>query len=142
MSTLSPEVIRLDLPATPKYLTVLSACIAEILARAELGAERETLTYNLQLAAHEACANIVDHAYSGDPSNRILISLALMAEPNRFVIDLFDSGRSFDLASTPLPNLDQPQVHGYGLFIIQSLMDEVVYQPQPGNNHWFLVKHL
>jgi len=71
-----------------------------------------------------------------------LINLTLKRHPMCFEIDLYDSGQSFDLDNTPTPNLEQPQVHGYGLFIIRSLMDEMIYQPQPGNNHWSLVKHL
>jgi serine/threonine-protein kinase RsbW len=136
------EFIRLDLPATAKYLTILSACIAEMLARVDNLPQRDTIIYNIQLAAHEVCANIVDHAYAGEDDKRILINLTLKQHPMRFVIDLYDSGQSFDLGNTPTPNLEQPQVHGYGLFIIRSLMDEMIYQPQPGNNHWSLVKHL
>ena len=142
MSAHEPEVVRLDIPSNAKYLTLLSACIAEMLARADNLAQRETVTYNIQLAAHETCTNIVDHAYAGSKDNRILIHLALLDHPFRLVIDLFDTGRSFDLDMTPVPNLDRPQVHGYGLFIVRSLMDEVVYQPQLGNNHWRLIKHL
>lgn len=142
MSAHLAEIIRLDLPATAKYLTILSACIAEMLARVDNLPERDTITYNIQLAAHEACANIVDHAYAGALDKRILINLTLKQHPMSFVIDLYDSGQPFDLETTPTPNLDQPQVHGYGLFIIRSLMDEMVYRPQPGNNHWSLVKHL
>ena len=142
MSVHNPEVVRLDIPSNAKYLTLLSACIAEMLARADNLAQRETVTYNIQLAAHETCTNIVDHAYAGDKNNRILIHLTLSQQPFRLVIDLFDTGKSFDLDLTPTPNLDQPQVHGYGLFIVHSMMDEVVYQPQTGNNHWRLIKHL
>lgn len=142
MSEREPEVVRLDIPSNAKYLTLLSACIAEMLARADNLVQRETVTYNIQLAAHETCTNIIDHAYAGNKHSRIIIHLALLEQPYRLVIDLFDTGRSFDLDLTPAPNLDQPQVHGYGLFIVRSLMDEVVYQPQMGNNHWCLIKHL
>jgi anti-sigma regulatory factor (Ser/Thr protein kinase) len=33
-------------------------------------------------------------------------------------------------------------VHGYGLFLMRSLLDEVRYEPQAGNNRWRLVKCL
>jgi serine/threonine-protein kinase RsbW len=58
------------------------------------------------------------------------------------IIDLHDSGYSFDLASVPEPNLDEAHDHGYGLFLMRSLMDEVRYVPQPEGNQWSLVKHL
>lgn len=142
MSEQDSDMIRIDLPATTKYLSVLSASIAEVLARVEGLAQRESITYNVQLAAHEACANIVDHAYAGQPGQRMAIVITLAQQPQRLIIDLYDSGQPFELDQAPLPNLDVPQVRGYGLFIMRSLMDQVTYQPMPGNNHWCLVKHL
>jgi serine/threonine-protein kinase RsbW len=136
------EVIRLDLPATHKHLNILSACIAELLVRIEEINEREAVIYNLQLAAHEACANIIDHAYAGELERRIAIMLTLAARPRRLIIDLYDTGCSFDFASVPEPNLNEAHDHGYGLFLMRSLMDEVSYISQPEGNHWSLVKHL
>ncbi|HNP69463.1 MAG TPA: ATP-binding protein [Kouleothrix sp.] len=142
MSTQYPEIIRIELPATTKYLSVLSACIAEILARVENLEQRESVTYTIQLAAHEACANIVDHAYAGGQEQRISIVLTLAEHPRRFTIDMYDHGESFDIERTSSPTFEEPQVRGYGLYIIRSLMDEVSYHPAPGNNHWCLMKHL
>jgi serine/threonine-protein kinase RsbW len=136
------EVIRLDLPANHKHLNILGACIAELLVRVEHVDEREAITYNLQLAAHEACANIIDHAYAGDLERRILVTLTLGGRPRRLIIELHDNGYSFDLAAVPEPNLDEAHDHGYGLFLIRSLMDEVTYTSRPEGNHWALVKHL
>ena len=136
------EVIRLDLPANHKHLNILGACISELLVRVEHVHEREAIIYNLQLAAHEACANIIDHAYAGDIDRRILVTLTLVGRPRRLIIDLHDTGCSFDLAMVPEPNLDEAHDHGYGLFLMRSLMDEVTYTSQPEGNHWALVKHL
>lgn len=142
MSVQPSEVIRLDLPATHKYLNILGACISELLARVEDVAEREAITYNLQLAAHEACANIIDHAYAGDLGHRILVTITLTDCPRRLIIELHDTGYSFEPASVPKPNLDEAHDHGYGLFLMHSLMDEVTYTSRPEGNHWALVKHL
>ena len=142
MSIQPSEVIRLDLPANHKYLNILGACISELLARVEHVDEREAIIYNLQLAAHEACANIIDHAYAGDQDRRILITLTLAGHPRRLIIELHDNGYSFDLATVPEPNLDEAHDHGYGLFLIRRLMDEVTYMSRPEGNHWALVKHL
>ena len=81
MSVQPSEVIRLDLPATHKYLNILGACISELLARVEDIDEREAISYNLQFAAHEACANIIDHAYEGDLGRRILVTITLTDVP-------------------------------------------------------------
>ena len=142
MSIPPSEVIRLDLPANHKHLNILGACISELLVRVEHVDERESIVYNLQLAAHEACANIIDHAYAGDHDRRILIILTLIGRPRRLIIELHDTGFSFDLATVPEPNLDEAHDHGYGLFLMRSLMDEVTYTSRPEGNHWELVKHL
>jgi serine/threonine-protein kinase RsbW len=136
------EVIRLELPATHKHLNILGACISELLARVDNVDERDAITYNLQLAAHEACANIIDHAYAGNRNHRILITLTLTERPRRLIIELYDTGYAFDLATVAEPNLDEAHDHGYGLFLMRRLMDEVIYTSQPEGNHWVLTKHL
>ena len=142
MSIQPSEVIRLELPANHKHLNILGACISELLARVEHVDQREAVIYNMQLAAHEACANIIDHAYAGDLDRRIFITLTLTGRPRRLIIELHDTGFSFDLAAVPEPNLDEAHDHGYGLFLMRSLMDEVAYTSRPEGNHWALVKHL
>ena len=142
MSIQPSEVIRLDLPANHKHLNIRGACISELLIRVEHVDDREAIVYNLQLAAHEACANIIDHAYAGSIDRRILITLTLIGHPRRLIIELHDTGFSFDLATVPEPNLDEAHDHGYGLFLMRSLMDKVTYTSRPEGNHWELVKHL
>ncbi|MDZ4716927.1 MAG: ATP-binding protein [Roseiflexaceae bacterium] len=143
MSLQHPEVVRLELPARYTYLHILSDCIADMLRIAELQ-DREMMVYNIQLAAHEICANIVNHAYADKHmgEGRIHISLALYPWPLRFEIELQDAGESFDPAAVPTPQLQEAQVHGYGLFLVRTLMDTVTYTAQSGNNHWCLIKHL
>ena len=135
------NVIKLDLPATYKYLNVLGAVLTALMERVEGVEERTIVTYNLELALHETCTNIVEHAYSGK-TGRIGIVLTLMETPRRLVVDLHDTGASFDLQEAPNPNLDQAQENGYGLFLMHQLVDEVVYEPQQGNNRWRLVENL
>ncbi len=136
------DSVRLDLPASHKYLNVLGACIAEMLTRVEGLAERDIVSYNIQLAVHEACTNIVEHAYAGRNDGRIKIALMLDEQPRRLVVDIHDTGGSFDITQAREPNLDDAQIHGYGLFLIRNLMDEMSYTPGPSNNRWHLVKHL
>ncbi len=136
------DSVRLDLPASLKYLNVLGACIAEMLTRVEGLAERDIVSYNIQLAVHEACTNIVEHAYAGRNDGRIKIALMLDEQPRRLVVDIHDTGGSFDITQAREPNLDDAQLHGYGLFLIRNLMDEMSYTPGPSNNRWHLVKHL
>lgn len=137
----SPDEIHLELPASSKYLNVLSACIAEMLSRVEGLSDVEQTVYNVQLAVHEGCTNIVDHAY-GQEAGRIGIHLELCWQPAQIIIELHDTGYSFDFNAIQTPTLGEPQVRGYGLFLMREIMDEVIYRPAPGRNCWRLVKYL
>ncbi|MCA9875243.1 MAG: ATP-binding protein [Anaerolineales bacterium] len=134
------NTVRLELPAIHKYLNVIGSCIHAMLDREQALKEQDSLFYNIELAVHEACTNIVEHAYAGI-SGRIEIAFTLSEEPRQFIIELRDRGQSFNLADVQSPDLEQPQTSGYGLFLVHQLMDEVSYFPEPGNNRWRLVKN-
>ena len=140
MNSQSAEVVRIDIPATYKHLSIVSACITEIIERTEDVDERKELIYNLQLAVHETCANIVEHAYEGQSEGRIAVTLTLFSHPRQLCVDLQDTGQSFDVFAVPDPDLSQPQVSGYGLFLIRHLVDEVTYTPGSTYNCWRLIK--
>lgn len=135
------DTIRLDLPATPRYLNVLGDCIAALLSHVNTLPDSQATIYNVQLAVHEACANIIDHAYDGQ-GGRINITMALNWQPPQLTIELVDTGKSFDPSAVPPTNLDEPHVRGYGLHLMKQLMDEVVYQTASNSNTWRLVKNL
>jgi serine/threonine-protein kinase RsbW len=138
-----PEQVRLDFPARHMYLHLLSDCIAAVLRRVEGLRDAETLLYNVQLATHEACTNIIRHAYNQTGEGRIEIVLTLQfAQPACLTIDLYDTGRAFDSDAYTPPDLDKVQEYGYGLFLIRNLMDSVSYTPTVGRNHWRLIKKL
>ena len=103
--------------------------------------QRDQVIYNVELAAYEACTNIVEHAYRKS-SGYIEAAVALTEAPACIVVDLFDTGSSFNIQEIPEPNLEEPQVRGYGLFLVRELMDEVTYKKEAGRNHWRLVKEL
>ncbi len=134
-------VFRLDIPAAFKYLNVVSGNLTAVLEQVEGLPERELLTYNVTLAVHEICTNIVEHAYAGE-GGRIKIEILLNGESDILIVDLYDTGQSFNLAATPEPDLDNAPVRGYGLFLVHELMDEVTYQPGRNQNHWRLSKRL
>lgn len=135
------DLVRLDIPASYNYLNLLGACVRAFFDVAGGKATSSGLAYNIELAVHEACTNIVEHAYAGLPG-RIEIILSIIREPRRIVIELHDSGRSFQLPEISQPDISEPQINGYGLFLIYQLMDEIRYQPQSGDNRWYLIKNL
>jgi serine/threonine-protein kinase RsbW len=142
VKTQHPELVRLDLPARHLYLRLLSDCIADLLKLVDGIVDAETVVYNIQLAAHESCTNIINHAYAGTDQGRIEIALRLDFEQLHLEIELYDTGRPFDWNTYNSPDLSEAQIHGYGLFIMQNLMDKVSYTSLSGRNRWHLVKNL
>ncbi len=134
-------VFRLDIPATFKYLNVVSSSITAVLEQTNNLSERDALIYNVILAVHEICTNIVEHAYAGK-GGRIKIDICLNEQPDHLVVNLYDTGKNFDLDSRAKPDMDEALIRGYGLFLIHELMDEVSYHPKPNQNHWHLMKKI
>lgn len=134
-------MIHLDLPATLRHLSIISACLSELLEQvSEITATNE-ISYNVQLAVHEVCTNIVDHAYRGQVG-RLKISMILDYAASRLIVELVDYGISFNPNSVLPPTLGELQERGFGLFIVKEIMDEVHYQTTPDENRWRLVKNL
>ena len=139
---MNQTVIRLDLPAEHKHLNVIGACLNAVLEQVDQVTDRDMLAYNLELALHETCTNIVEHAYS-EQEGRIRVAMSVVSNPQRqLVVDLHDTGTSFNPTEAEDPDLDGAQVHGYGLFLMRQLLDEVVYRSSEASNHWRLVKNI
>lgn len=138
----SDTVFKLEISANHRFLNVVGACVNAVLDRVENLQEAETIRYAIELAVHETCTNIVDHAYPHTAEGRIQITLQLAADNSQLIVELEDQGIPFNPASVTGPDLDTIQVRGYGLFLVHELADEVTYTPQAGRNHWRLVKHL
>lgn len=132
-----PHVVCLDIPASHKFLGIVSACLGELLSHYEVDS---AVLYQVQLAVHETCTNIVDHAYPPENDGRIWITLSLAEQKRGLTIDVRDAApKTFELKVRPEPTLEQER--GRGLFLIQKIMDEVYYHPETGNNRWRLVKN-
>ena len=134
-------VVKLDIPATLKYLHIVSTSLDGLLTE-EMGlAQRDIVSHNIQLAVQEVCTNIVQHAYR-EPRGNERIRITSTLQSKNMTIELFDTGSGFDPSEVQEPDLENGQVHGYGLFIARNLMNEVTYRRHADGNHWYLLKEL
>jgi serine/threonine-protein kinase RsbW len=113
-----------------------------MLAQVDELADSASTIYNVQLAVHEVCANIIEHAYGGQEGGRIVAALTITKAPCSIVIDLLDTGQAFTLERVQAPEPETLQEGGYGLFLVHTLLDEVAYIPATHQNCWRLVKRL
>ena len=135
------HTIQLEIPAQLKYLSTITACVRAVLERVDCASTTAIDRTAVELAVHEACANIIIHAYGENPG-RIQMTLILSENPCQLEVLLRDTGKAASLEDMGEPDLDEPQERGYGLFLMKQLMDSVEYYPRSGDNRWRLVKHL
>jgi serine/threonine-protein kinase RsbW len=106
----------------------------EIIARARawtgqianaLGADRVAAA-DFILAISEACTNVVRYAYTGQPESYLILTAEQIDE--RIIFRVRDFGVKFDpeLLRSSDPG-DELRVGGYGIYLMQQVMDEVRY---------------
>jgi len=81
----------------------------------------------IQLAVSEAAANVMRHAYEG--KYPAAFDLDLSIDEDRISLLLRDEGRPFAPDGVAAPDPEALAESGYGLFLIESIMDEVTYTP-------------
>jgi anti-sigma regulatory factor (Ser/Thr protein kinase) len=141
----APETnyIQLNIPAKFDSLAIVGESLRIIFDGLSGLAEKESIFYNTQLAAYEVCTNIIKHSYQLDESNDNRIWIELRWNTVMVTIKFEDTGVPFKM---PDPSKIQPPLepddHGYGLFLIHSLVDKIHYGSDQSRNTWLLVKNL
>lgn len=119
----------------------LAASLAEVtrarawaLEQARVAGLGEDDAFALELALAEALTNVVRHAYGGQAPDRggedIVLGLRVDADDLRITVR--DWGHATPPARAPEIDLDEPRTGGYGLFLLEELMDEVRMGPGDG----------
>jgi anti-sigma regulatory factor (Ser/Thr protein kinase) len=105
--------------------------------------EREVL--RIQVAVDEACANVIEHAYSDMAPGEMEVECH--CEGRDFVVRIRDWGRCFEPGCVPEPDIKAPleerTLGGLGLFLIRKTMDSAEFSFDPIlGNELVMVKHL
>lgn len=122
------DYIEMKVPAKAEYIGVMRLTLSGI-------ANRLSFSYDaiedLKVAVSEAVTNAVEHAYGKNESGEITVGFGLYED--RIEIMVADRGGSFNLeevkSETGPYRSDEPvekiREGGFGLFLIEALMDEV-----------------
>ena len=110
------ETIKMEIPANPDYVSILRLTTSGIANK--LGFSMDDIE-DMKVAVSEACSNAVKHS----EDNKVSINFNLLN--NGIQIEIIDNGKGYDVDSIETPDLTNPKEGGLGLFIIQTLMDEV-----------------
>jgi serine/threonine-protein kinase RsbW len=132
--------VDIKVPNQTRYLCLIGHIGENIaLTLRNFSGDRDKLAYDLNLVLTEAMANAIQHANVDDPTKEVHIEILLVKQ--RLIIRVFDFGQGFDIEQylEPLHPLEE---HGRGIYLINTIMDEVSYQTTEVGHVLEMVKHL
>ena len=122
---------ELVVPMTHEALRAIGPWLDNVLTGLD-----DTLKLALQtraeLAVHELATNVVDHSHSPDDSFVMMAHLT----GTSLQVTLTDAGEPVDVAAIPEPDLDAPQIGGYGMMIVRQLVSDLGYERVGQRNIW------
>ncbi|HIV81445.1 MAG TPA: anti-sigma B factor RsbW [Candidatus Salinicoccus merdavium] len=129
------DYIEMKFPSSAEYVGLIRLTLSGVFSR--VGATYDQIE-DAKIAVSEAVTNAVKHAYTDNESGNILVGFAVFS--NKIEIIVSDNGQSFDyeqIKSELGPYNEDDNVNylregGLGLFLIETLMDEIVVRKDPG----------
>lgn len=112
------RLLELGFTSEPENLRLVRAALSDALTRAEVD---EKLVQLLILVVDEACANIIRHAYQGNPEGKIELKVSVKGA--ELEIQLRDYAPTVDRACLKPRDLDEVRPGGLGINLIDSVMD-------------------
>ena len=125
------DFIEMRVPASAEYVSLIRLTLSGVFSRA--GATYDDIE-DAKIAVSEAVTNAVKHAYK-EKNNVGIINIYFEILEDKIKIVISDKGDSFDYEIGPYDkdeNIDFLREGGLGLFLIESLMDEVTVYKESG----------
>ncbi|MCM3693104.1 anti-sigma B factor RsbW [Neobacillus niacini] len=138
------DYIEMKIPAKPEYVGVIRLTISGIAST--MGYTYEQIE-DIKIAVSEACTNAVQHAYPEEEGGEVIVGFGIYEDKLETMVA--DSGQSFNFLQkkaelgpyTESSTVDQLAEGGLGLYLIETLMDEVRVSNTSGVSV-FMVKYL
>ncbi|KAB2328570.1 anti-sigma B factor RsbW [Cytobacillus depressus] len=138
------DYIEIKVPAKAEFVNVIRLTLSGIASR--MGFSYDTIE-DLKIAISEACTNAVQHAYKAEEQGEVVVGFGVYE--NRLEIMVADNGKSFDFLSArqgigryeKTDCVEFLREGGLGLYLIESLMDEVRIHNKEGVTV-FMIKYL
>jgi len=120
--------IEIRVPCKPEYVRTVRRAVADF---AESINMPQSAIEAVEIAASEAVANIVRHAY-GDARRALPVRVKCSHRGNGLTLEVVDRGRGFNAPPRGIiPEVDPDREGGLGIVLIKSLMDRVNYVSKP-----------
>jgi len=114
--------VILTVPSHPRYLYTVRSMLYPLAI--EAGFTKKTARH-IVLAVDEACSNIIKHAYGGDHSQSIVVTVE--DRPDRFIVTLRDYGKKVDRAKIAPRDLADVRPGGLGTHFMAAVFETVRY---------------
>lgn len=133
------EKFELCVNTETKNLEVIASFVASIADKLKLD---DDVSFALQMAVDEACANVMEHAYSGRTNGKV--NITFQAVGDEVVVRIHDHGRPFDPQSVPRLDpkapLEKRGEGALGLYLMEKLMDSVEFHFDPTKGNTLTMK--
>ena len=117
------ETIKMEISANPEYVSIIRLTTSGIANK--VGFCLDDIE-DLKVAISEACTNAIKHSLE----DRFTIIYTMIEKG--LTIEIIDNGKGYNTKEESEPDLDNLKESGMGLFIIESLMDEVNVESTEG----------
>jgi anti-sigma regulatory factor (Ser/Thr protein kinase) len=124
----SGDRIEIKVPCKPEYVRTVRRAIADFAQSIDMP---QSAVEAVEIAASEAVANIVRHAYD-DAHRALSVRVKCSHRRNGLLLEVADRGRGFSAPSAnSMPEVDLDREGGFGIVLMKSLMDRVNYVSKP-----------
>ncbi|MBO3444581.1 ATP-binding protein [Clostridium sp. CCUG 7971] len=106
----------MEISSNPEYVGIIRLTTSGIANK--IGFSIDDIE-DMKVAVSEACTNAIKH------SNDNVFNITFSILENGLTIEIQDNGKGYDIENAVQPDLENPKENGLGLFIIQTLMDDV-----------------
>ena len=129
-------VIQITIASRPDRLRLVRAVVTEAALSCGCG---KKCVHDIVIAVDEACQNVIQHAYGGDPDQKILIDIRRDGESIAF--NIIDYATPVDVSKVKPRSLDDLRPGGLGTHFISACMDDARFRSPPegaGNRLWMV----
>ena len=116
------DTVSLTVPSHPRFLYVIRSAVYPLIIDSGFGKKEAR---KIVLALDEACSNIIRHAYEGDPTKTIALTIMLEADSLR--IEIRDQGKKVDASQIAPRDLKDIRPGGLGTHFMSSVFETVRY---------------
>lgn len=126
------DQVSISLPCKSEYVSITR--LSSSVIASQMGFDIEAIE-DIKVAVGEACNNAIIHSHC-----EATFDITFQVMEQAFVCEVTDCGNGFNLNEYHEPDLADPKGNGLGIFIMKSLMDEVVVDTLPGQGTKIVLK--